>query len=68
MHECPGRCGRSVPTNKYACGQCWNRLPFEHRHAITTAWEQPGALRRLPSPAHREAMRQAGKWLRENPL
>lgn len=54
-HECPGRCGRAVPNDRYACIRCWFRLPSEIRQAITRNY-------RVDPQAHAEAMLDAARW------
>jgi len=61
-HACPGRCQRRVPRHKFACPNCWARLPAEYRGAILLAY-------RAGAPAvmqHRQAMRAAALWYDDN--
>jgi hypothetical protein len=40
-HQCPGRCGRTVPNHLYACGSCWRRLPGQLQRAIRASATDP---------------------------
>jgi hypothetical protein len=61
-HECPGGCGRrDVPRHRYACRECWYRLPDPHRRAIQQN-------HRHHSVGHAVAMHEAHTWFVEHPL
>jgi hypothetical protein len=56
-HQCPGRCGRTVPIDRYACRFCWRRLPGELQHAIRFTASDP-----VLSPARTYAFTAAAKF------
>lgn len=61
-HQCPGRCGKSVRRELFACPPCWWRLPQSLRTAINLAYP-----RRSTNPAaHRAALADALAWYRAN--
>ena len=61
-HSCPGHCGRRVAHARYACLQCWYRLPGELRNGIVDTM----GLNVL-EPRRRVALGAAGEWYREHP-
>lgn len=62
-HECPGRCGRTVPLHLLACGTCWRRLPDEQRRQVNLAYAQ----RDRDPLGHRQAVQAAIAWYRTQP-
>lgn len=60
-HPCPGLCGAVVPYHRFACCDCWSRLPQQMRFAITDTWQRDPL-------AHAEAMSTASRWFRFHPL
>lgn len=61
-HTCPGRCGKSVANARYACLQCWYRLPGELRNAIVET-----ARLSVLEPRRRVALGAANEWYGSNP-
>jgi hypothetical protein len=62
-HGCPGDCGARVPRRLLACKPCWFRLPTGLRDAVNDAYRR----RRADPTAHRDALRAAMTWYRDNP-
>jgi hypothetical protein len=62
-HSCPGGCGARVPHHQFSCKPCWFRLPKPYRDAIDNGYRQ----RRTSPLPHRQAMRAAVLWYRDNP-
>ncbi|AEV73614.1 hypothetical protein MycrhN_3076 [Mycolicibacterium rhodesiae NBB3] len=56
-HQCPGRCGRSVPNHLYACERCWRRLPAQLQQAIRASVAWP-----VLSPARTRAFTAAAEF------
>jgi hypothetical protein len=56
-HLCPGRCGRTVPNDLYACGGCWRKLPGQLRRAIRASARDP-----VLSPARSRAFTDAAAF------
>ena len=40
-HQCPGRCGRTMPSHLYACRSCWRKLPGSLQRAIRSTAADP---------------------------
>lgn len=59
-HTCPGRCGRAVAFQRFACLDCWMRLPEPLRHNIIDNYD-------TEFDAHTNAMLDAMRWYRDNP-
>jgi len=62
-HNCPGRCGRTVPLHLLACGPCWWRLPDDLKSAVNLAYKS----RRTNPIGHRHAVQDACQWYSQNP-
>jgi hypothetical protein len=60
-HSCPGGCGQHVAHHRYACPNCWARLPKALRNGITANYGRNLA-------AHGSAMAAARRWYRDNPI
>lgn len=60
-HRCPGGCSRYVPQRQVACRSCWYRLPLDLRRPITATYQRD-------PEAHLDALLDALRWYRENPL
>jgi hypothetical protein len=56
-HQCPGRCGRTVPNHLYACRSCWRKLPGELQRAIRATAADPAL-----SPARTRAFTAAAAF------
>jgi hypothetical protein len=56
-HQCPGRCGRTVPNHLYACGACWRKLPGALQRAIRASAADP-----VLSPARTRAFTAAAAF------
>lgn len=39
--RCPGRCGRSLRADRFACAECWARLPHSFRLPILSTNGKP---------------------------
>jgi hypothetical protein len=62
-HGCPGDCGAQVPRHQLACKPCWFRLPKPYRDAVNDGYRH-----RMTNPRpHRQALRDAMLWYRDNP-
>lgn len=63
QHDCPGGCGTRVNRVLLACRLCWQRLPAMLRDRVNATYR-----RRTQDPrAHRDAVREASLWYRNNP-
>lgn len=60
-HRCPGCRAPGVPNHKFACRNCWFRLPVKLRRPITAAYNLGDG------EAHAAAMKAAVAWFRANP-
>lgn len=60
-HDCPGGCGAQVARHRYACRDCWYRLPVAFRKPITDNY-------RRDVGAHMAAMLAAAQWYEDNPI
>lgn len=58
-HQCPGGCGRSIPSGHFACHTDWLRLPYDLRKPISQHF-------RRDAEAHFAAMSNAMAWYRAN--
>jgi len=63
-HRCPGGCSRAIPTTRFACTRCWNRLPTEHQAAIN-AHRDP--VTNIARTLRADAVRDARDWYLANP-
>lgn len=66
-HECPGRCGRTVPLHQLACRSCWRVLPEPLQAEVSATY---AARRRAPEDtaaalAWQQALVRAVAWYRE---
>lgn len=42
-HRCPGHPNRLLPRNRFACTDCWDRLPEHLRRPILATLGKPGS-------------------------
>jgi hypothetical protein len=62
-HTCPGECGiTNVPFSRFACRNCWWKLPAEIRVRINITYRARGSAdgRR----AHAQALADGHRWYR----
>lgn len=64
-HQCPApKCPvTTVADGALACRTHWWKIPEPLRHAVNQAWDQG---RGKFTPAHRRAMAEAVRWLKDN--
>lgn len=58
MHTCPGGCRRVVVNHRFACLDCWTRLPAPMRAAIRSTYQRDHTK-------HARAMVDAMEWYRD---